>query len=149
MKPNSPDRRTKTAPSSTISRAPSLIIPSLALPTRCPLFPSIAAEMACSCETDCPAYLPDWQLPAASGDQLALLDHLGTAEQRRYSRFVWFDRMISSVTLRLAFNLRMMTSNRTGEEAPDDDAARARALRQQVRSLARQGAMDPGDGMGL
>jgi type IV secretion system protein VirD4 len=36
-----------------------------------------------------------------------------------------------------------------GEEAPDDDAARARALRQQVRNLARQGAMDPGDGMGL
>jgi type IV secretion system protein VirD4 len=36
-----------------------------------------------------------------------------------------------------------------GEEAPDDDAERARALRQQVRNLARQGAMDPGDGMGL
>ena len=36
-----------------------------------------------------------------------------------------------------------------GEEAPDDDAARARALRQQVRNLARQGAMDPDDGMGL
>ena len=36
-----------------------------------------------------------------------------------------------------------------GEEVPDDDAARARALRQQVRNLARQGAMDPGDGMGL
>jgi type IV secretion system protein VirD4 len=36
-----------------------------------------------------------------------------------------------------------------GEEAPDDDAARARALRQQVRNLARQGAMDPRDGMGL
>jgi type IV secretion system protein VirD4 len=36
-----------------------------------------------------------------------------------------------------------------GEEEPDDDAVRARALRQQVSSLARQGAMDPGDGMGL
>jgi type IV secretion system protein VirD4 len=36
-----------------------------------------------------------------------------------------------------------------GEEAPDEDAARARALRQQVRNLARQGAMDPDDGMGL
>jgi type IV secretion system protein VirD4 len=36
-----------------------------------------------------------------------------------------------------------------GEEEPDDDAVRARALRQQVRNLARQGAMDPGDGMGL
>jgi type IV secretion system protein VirD4 len=36
-----------------------------------------------------------------------------------------------------------------GEEAPDDNAARARALRQQVRNLARQGAMDPDDGMGL
>jgi type IV secretion system protein VirD4 len=36
-----------------------------------------------------------------------------------------------------------------GEEAADDDAARARALRQQVRNLARQGAMDPDDGMGL
>ena len=36
-----------------------------------------------------------------------------------------------------------------GEEAPDEDAARARALRRQVRNLARQGAMDPDDGMGL
>jgi type IV secretion system protein VirD4 len=36
-----------------------------------------------------------------------------------------------------------------GEEAPDEDAARARALRTQVRNLARQGAMDPDDGMGL
>jgi type IV secretion system protein VirD4 len=36
-----------------------------------------------------------------------------------------------------------------GEEEPDDDAIRARALRQQVRNLARQGAMDPDDGMGL
>jgi type IV secretion system protein VirD4 len=36
-----------------------------------------------------------------------------------------------------------------GEEAPDEDAKRARALRQQVRNLARQGAMDPDDGMGL
>jgi type IV secretion system protein VirD4 len=35
------------------------------------------------------------------------------------------------------------------EEDPDDDAIRARALRQQVRSLARQAAMDPGDGMEL
>jgi type IV secretion system protein VirD4 len=34
-----------------------------------------------------------------------------------------------------------------GEETPDDDAAHA--LRQQVRNPARQGAMDPGDGMGL
>jgi type IV secretion system protein VirD4 len=36
-----------------------------------------------------------------------------------------------------------------GEDSPDEDAARARALRQQVRNLARQGAMDPDDGMGL
>jgi type IV secretory pathway TraG/TraD family ATPase VirD4 len=36
-----------------------------------------------------------------------------------------------------------------GEEAPDDDAERARALRQQVRNLSRQGAMDPDDGLGL
>src|SRR5450631_2713151 len=36
-----------------------------------------------------------------------------------------------------------------GDEQPDDDAVRARTLRQQVRNLARQGAMDPGDGMGL
>ena len=36
-----------------------------------------------------------------------------------------------------------------GEEQSDDDAVRARTLRQQVRNLARQGAMDPGDGMGL
>jgi type IV secretion system protein VirD4 len=36
-----------------------------------------------------------------------------------------------------------------GEEQADDNAARARALRQQVRNLARQGAMDPDDGMGL
>jgi type IV secretion system protein VirD4 len=36
-----------------------------------------------------------------------------------------------------------------GEEEPNGDAERARALRHQVRNLARQGAMDPGDGMGL
>jgi type IV secretion system protein VirD4 len=36
-----------------------------------------------------------------------------------------------------------------GEEQADDNAARTRALRQQVRNLARQGAMDPDDGMGL
>jgi type IV secretion system protein VirD4 len=36
-----------------------------------------------------------------------------------------------------------------GEEELNDDAVRARALRQQVRNLARQGAMDPDDGMGL
>jgi type IV secretion system protein VirD4 len=36
-----------------------------------------------------------------------------------------------------------------GEEESDDDAERTRTLRQQVRNLARQGAMDPGDGMGL
>jgi type IV secretion system protein VirD4 len=36
-----------------------------------------------------------------------------------------------------------------GEEDPDDDAIRARALRQQGRRLARQVAMDPGDGMKL
>jgi hypothetical protein len=49
-----------------------------------------------------------------SRDTPALLDHLvGAVEKRRYSRFVWFDRMTSSVILRLVFNLRMMTSNRT------------------------------------
>src|SRR5712671_5807949 len=36
-----------------------------------------------------------------------------------------------------------------GEEQADDNAARARAVRQQVRNLARQGVMDPDDGMGL
>jgi type IV secretion system protein VirD4 len=36
-----------------------------------------------------------------------------------------------------------------GEEEPADDTVRTRALRQQVRNLARQGAMDPGDGLGL
>ncbi|MFZ2156438.1 MAG: type IV secretory system conjugative DNA transfer family protein, partial [Bradyrhizobium sp.] len=36
-----------------------------------------------------------------------------------------------------------------GEEEPDDDAVRARALRQQARGLARQAAMDPGDGIDL
>jgi type IV secretion system protein VirD4 len=36
-----------------------------------------------------------------------------------------------------------------GEEDSDDDAVRARALRQQARGLARQAAMDPGDGMEL
>jgi type IV secretion system protein VirD4 len=35
------------------------------------------------------------------------------------------------------------------DDDPDDDAARARALRQQVRGLARQAAMDPGDGIDL
>jgi type IV secretion system protein VirD4 len=35
------------------------------------------------------------------------------------------------------------------EDEPDDDAARARALRRQVRGLARQAAMDPGDGIEL
>ena len=36
-----------------------------------------------------------------------------------------------------------------GEDEPDDEAVRARALRQQARGLARQAAMDPGDGMEL
>ena len=36
-----------------------------------------------------------------------------------------------------------------GEDESDDDAARARALRQQARGLARQAALDPGDGMQL
>jgi type IV secretion system protein VirD4 len=36
-----------------------------------------------------------------------------------------------------------------GDDQPDRDALRARALRQQVRGLARQAAMDPGDGMEL
>jgi len=35
------------------------------------------------------------------------------------------------------------------EEEPDDDAVRARAMRQRVRGLARQVAMDPGDGIEL
>lgn len=35
------------------------------------------------------------------------------------------------------------------EEDPDDAVARARALRQQARGLARQAAMDPGDGIEL
>jgi type IV secretion system protein VirD4 len=45
--------------------------------------------------------------------------------------------------------VRPMPEFAFGEEAPDEDAKRARALRQQVRNLARQGAMDPDDGMGL
>jgi len=36
-----------------------------------------------------------------------------------------------------------------GEEYPDDDAVRARAMRQQISGLARQAAMDPGDGLKL
>ena len=36
-----------------------------------------------------------------------------------------------------------------GEEEPDDDAVRARALRQQARGLARQAAMNLGDGINL
>jgi type IV secretion system protein VirD4 len=36
-----------------------------------------------------------------------------------------------------------------GEEDSEDDALRARALRQQARGLARQAALDPGDGMNL
>jgi type IV secretion system protein VirD4 len=36
-----------------------------------------------------------------------------------------------------------------GEEDPDDDAVRARVLREQARGLARQAAMDPGDGIDL
>jgi type IV secretion system protein VirD4 len=35
------------------------------------------------------------------------------------------------------------------EEDPDDDAVRVRVLRQQARGLARQAAMDPGDGLEL
>ena len=35
------------------------------------------------------------------------------------------------------------------EQDPDDEAARARVLRSQVRGLARQAAMDPGDGIEL
>jgi type IV secretion system protein VirD4 len=35
------------------------------------------------------------------------------------------------------------------EEDPDDDAVRARALRQQISGLARQVTMDPGDGVKL
>jgi type IV secretion system protein VirD4 len=36
-----------------------------------------------------------------------------------------------------------------GEEDRDDDAMRARVPRQQARGLARQAAMDPGDGIDL
>jgi type IV secretion system protein VirD4 len=36
-----------------------------------------------------------------------------------------------------------------GEDESDDDAARARALRRQSRGIARQAALDPGDGMQL
>jgi type IV secretion system protein VirD4 len=36
-----------------------------------------------------------------------------------------------------------------GEEDPDDEAVRARVLRQQARGVARQAAMDPGDGIDL
>jgi type IV secretion system protein VirD4 len=35
------------------------------------------------------------------------------------------------------------------DDAPDDDAVRARALQGQVSRLARQAVMDPGDGLGL
>jgi type IV secretion system protein VirD4 len=36
-----------------------------------------------------------------------------------------------------------------GEDEPDDDAIRARVLRAKARGLARQAAMDPGDGLDL
>jgi type IV secretion system protein VirD4 len=36
-----------------------------------------------------------------------------------------------------------------GDDEPDDDAARARVLRTKARGLARQAAMDPGDGIDL
>jgi type IV secretion system protein VirD4 len=36
-----------------------------------------------------------------------------------------------------------------GEDEPDDDALRARVLRAKARGLARQAAMDPGDGLDL
>jgi type IV secretion system protein VirD4 len=36
-----------------------------------------------------------------------------------------------------------------GEDESDDDAARARAMRRQIRGLARQATMDPGDGIEL
>jgi type IV secretion system protein VirD4 len=35
------------------------------------------------------------------------------------------------------------------EDEPDDDAVRARAMNQGIRSLARQAALDPDDGLGL
>lgn len=41
------------------------------------------------------------------------------------------------------------TEFRFGDEDSDDDAVRARALRRQARSLARQAAMDPNDGINL
>jgi type IV secretion system protein VirD4 len=36
-----------------------------------------------------------------------------------------------------------------GEDEPDEDAVRARALRAAARGLARQAALDPGDGIDL
>jgi type IV secretion system protein VirD4 len=35
------------------------------------------------------------------------------------------------------------------EDEPDDDAVRAKAIDQSTRSLARQAALDPDDGLGL
>jgi type IV secretion system protein VirD4 len=35
------------------------------------------------------------------------------------------------------------------EDEPDDDAQRLRALQRQVRTIARQATLDPGDDMGL
>jgi len=35
------------------------------------------------------------------------------------------------------------------EDEPDEDAVRARALRATARGLARQAALDPGDGIDL
>jgi type IV secretion system protein VirD4 len=35
------------------------------------------------------------------------------------------------------------------EDEPDDDAVRAKALSQNFRAVARQAALDPGDGLGL
>ena len=35
------------------------------------------------------------------------------------------------------------------EDEPDDDAVRAKALNQSFAAVARQAALDPGDGLGL
>jgi len=65
-------------------------------------------------------------------------------------------RMAESAETRTASTRRDRTGARKGHAGvhlwrgiSDDDAVRARAMRQQISGLARQAAMDPGDGLKL
>jgi len=44
---------------------------------------------------------------------------------------------------------REFAFDREGEEEPDDEAVRARVMQRRFRAVARQAAMDPGDGIEL